>query len=135
MTNPSFVKTSLLSVTSYDSAGNILGISGGSTFKFTTSPGSLTATLTNKGSDVVAENTNIEIGLTGSNEIDILGYYELRLAKWNQETQTLGLESSQIVYSVQEYDFARQGFDIPCFSAEHPDIKCIFKVAPVVSLQ
>lgn len=123
-------------MTSYDATGTILEISGGSTFKFTTSPGQLTATLTNKGSDVVAELTNIEIALVGNNEIDSFGYFELKLAKWNAATQTLGLETSQFTYSVQDYDFARQGYDIPCASLPaHPDIKCIFKVAPVVSLQ
>ena len=133
--NPAYESTWSNLITSYDAAGLFIETSGATNFSYRTSAGSLTCTLTNLGSDTVAENTDISISLTLTNEVAQDGFFEVSMAKWNSGTQTVGLETSMLEYAATDFDVLRQGYTIPCSSDTHQGITCIFIVASVTSLE
>ena len=62
------------------------------------------------------------------------------MAKWNSGTQTVGLEKSQMEYDATGFDADHQGYAVECSATdstgvEHKNIACIFKVAPVTSVE
>ena len=97
--------------------------------------GALVTTLTNLGSDVVAENTDLSVSLQVSNDVDSDGFFEVSMAKWNSGSQTVGLETSMLTYSSTDYNVLLQGYTIPCTSDDHAGISCIFSVASVTTLE
>ncbi len=133
--NPSYESTWSNLISSYDSSSRFLETSGTTNFSYRTKAGSLTCTLTNLGSDVVAEDTDISFSIQVSNDVAQNGFFEVNMAKWNSGTQTVGLETSMIQYAATDYDVQRQGYTIPCSSNEHPSITCIIQVASVTTLE
>ena len=102
--NPGYEKNFSFRLTSFDSAGAVLEFSGVSNFNFSTTPGLLSAAITNLGSDVVAESTDISISFTLTNGVEETGYFEFKMAKWNSGTQTVGRETSAMSYQVTDYN-------------------------------
>ena len=108
LTNPSYASTFFLMVFTYDAdrgpdhnnldggttSGSLLEASGVSTFKVTTEPGILSASVTNLGDDTVGEYTDISVSFTVRNPVAADGYFLFSMAKWNAGTQTVGLETS-----------------------------------------
>lgn len=87
----------------------------------------MTASITNLGSEVVAEYTDIEVSFTVTNEVADTGYFEFMMAKWNAGTQTVGRETSTMIYTVTDFNVSLQGYDVPCSSTSHPSLSCAFK--------
>lgn len=103
-----------------------LEISGTTNFNFRTSPGELSCSLSNLGSEQVADLTDISVLCIISNDIEVNGYFEIGLAKWNSGTETIGLEKTAIQYDSLTGTFSPQGvvYPVPCVSTEHPLITC-----------
>ena len=135
VSNPSFEKNFYIFVASYKSTGEIIEFSGATNFTFRTTPGVLACTLTNLGSTVVAEYTDISVSFTATNEVEQTGYFGLGMAKWNSGTQTIGLEASAMKYSATDFNVSQQGYTVPCSSTDHPSLACIFQVAAVTTLE
>ena len=85
-------------------SSGLLEASGVSTFKIITEPGILSASVTNLGSDVVGEYTDISVSFTVGNPVASDGYFYFSMAKWNAGTQTVGLETSQMLYDATSFD-------------------------------
>ena len=62
--NPSFVNDFPVVVSSYDSSGTLIEQSGRTAIRFQTQAGRLSATITNLGSDVVGDMTDIALEFT-----------------------------------------------------------------------
>jgi hypothetical protein len=140
--NPAFVENFSTFVASYTSANVLIEQSGTTNFSFRTSPGPMTCTITNlettkpgSGSDVVAEYTDVSVSLKVTNQVEMIGYFELGMAKWNSGTQTIGLETSMLRYDPTSFNPTLNGFNIPCSSSGHPNLKCTLKVAAVTTLE
>lgn len=86
MVNPTFVSTFFTQPTSYDALGNLLEPSGSTTFKFLAEPGRLETTMTNLGSDVVGEYTDIKIDFKVKDVFAADDFFVFETAKWNQGT-------------------------------------------------
>lgn len=95
----------------------------------------MTASITNLGSDVVAEYTDISVSFTVTNEVADTGYFEFMMAKWNSGTQTVGRETSAMLYVVTEFSVSLQGYDIPCSATGHPLLTCAFKPQSVSTVE
>jgi hypothetical protein len=68
--NPPYEKNFSIFVASYTSANALIEQSGFTNFSFRTEPGKLTCTITNLGSDIVAEYTDISVSFTVTNEVE-----------------------------------------------------------------
>lgn len=102
----------------------------------------MTCTITNlestnpgSGSDVVAEYTDVSVSFKVTNQVEMIGYFELGMAKWNSGTQTIGLETSILKYDATSFNPTLNGYSIPCTSSGHLNLKCTLKVAPVTTLE
>ena len=67
MTNPSFEVEKNPVLSTFDGSGTLLDSSGPQAFTMFTVPGVLSATITNLGSDVVGEYTDIQVSFTVTN--------------------------------------------------------------------
>ena len=84
---------------------------------------------------MVAEYTDISVAFTLTNEVPSNGILELGLAKWNQGTQTIGLESSSISYTIPDDEIGANLYNIPCSATSGDLISCSFEVAPVTTIE
>lgn len=78
--------------------------------------------ITNLGSDVVGEMTDVSLEFTVQNGIDKDGYILFRTPKWNAGTQSRGSVKPMIRFNSSEWNATEQAYQIPCSSALHPDI-------------
>ena len=133
VTNPSIAETLwTFPIRSYDASDNLLDASGSSNFSFSTTPGSMTSSITNVGtSDVVGALTDISVSFQVTNEVPQDGYFELGMPKWNSGTQRTSLAQSMIEYdnSSSNYDISNGGYRVPCSSTDHSSILCVIQVA------
>ncbi len=58
----------------------------------------MSCSLTNLGSEQVAELTDVSVLCIVTNEVEVNGYFEIGIAKWNSGTETIGLEKTVIQY-------------------------------------
>ena len=93
---PGYVNRWAVFVSSYQASGGLIDASGSTSFTFRTTPGDLSCTLQNLGSDVVADYTNISVLCIVSNEVEATGSFTMGLPKWNSGTPEIGLERSMI---------------------------------------
>ena len=141
LSNPSYSTTFFLEIYSFNPDGSMLEAGGRTTFKVMTEPGILSASVTNIGeSDVVADYTDISVSFTARNPVDADGYFTFSMAKWNSGTQTVGLETSQMMYDPTMFQSERQGYNVPCtafdsVNGSHDNIVCTFKVAAVTYVE
>jgi len=99
---PSYVNLWSVLIYSYDNNGVLIPgeRSGSSMFGFSTTPGDLSCTLNNLGSDIVADYTDVSVQCIVANEVELTGSFILGLPKWNAGTPEIGLERSMIKYDV-----------------------------------
>ena len=135
--NPSHVRYWYTFVASYQSNGLPIELSGATNFSFRTTPGALSCKLSNLGSDVVAEYTDISVLCIVSNEVELAGYFEIGMAKWNSGTPNIGLERSMIKYNELQFQVTPLGvqYAVACSSAEHPNISCSIQPAAVTTVE
>ena len=86
ITNPSYENNWSVIVYTADATGTLIEQSGVTNFNYRTSPGPLTCAIRNLGSDVVAEYTDIAVDYTVTNTVELGGYFELDMSKWNSGT-------------------------------------------------
>lgn len=110
--------------------------SGPTAIKFQTLPGSLQTKMSNLGSDVVGDMTNISLEFTLQNGLDSPKgqYLVFNTPKWNPGTQSRN--SVQSLFSVTQSDWnsTEQAYNIPCTSAGNPNVKCYFMQTSISSV-
>lgn len=134
---PGYVSLWAVFVQSWQGSGLPIDNSGINSFTFRTTPGDLSCTLQNLGSDVVAEYTNISVLCIVSNEVEATGSFTMGLPKWNAGTPEVGLERSMIEYDVLQAAAGPDGltYPVPCTSVEHPGITCTISPAEVSTVE
>lgn len=78
-------------------------------------------------SNVVGAETDLQITLTSAQQVRATGWIDMKLPKWNAGTQQMSLA----VPFFETSNLGRMpsgGYSIPCKSAAHPSMTCIFTV-------
>jgi hypothetical protein len=131
--NPSFVGDFSVIAESRNAQNTLIEQSGPTAIKLTTQPGLLNLTLknlidaaSNSGSDVVGDQTNLQLEFTVQNEIAQTGTLEFQMRKWNAGTQSRTAVKSMFLYGMPDWIVAKQAFNIPCSAVGHPNLVCTF---------
>lgn len=86
--NPSYVNDFPVVISSLDISSSLIEQSGPTAIKFQTQPGKIVTKLTNLGSDVVGEMTDLQLEFTVDNRLAVTDYLQLSTPKWNPGTQS-----------------------------------------------